>query len=185
MSVLICLLRGVNLGGHHKVSMEVLRTLCESLQCRDVQTYVQSGNVVFRTSERDSSVLGKKIENGIEKKFGFRSDVVVRTPSELRDVIARNPFKKRSGIEPGKLLVTFLAVDPGPEIRNAVMEIRANPEEVHLIGRELYIYYPDGQGRSKLWAKVDKALRNAGTARNWNTVTKLLEMADQLEAGRG
>jgi uncharacterized protein (DUF1697 family) len=184
MNVMICLLRGVNLGGHHKVPMEVLRTLCESLKCQDVQTYVQSGNVVFRTSERDPAALGKKIENVIEKKFGFRADVVVRTPSELREVIARNPFKKRSGIEPGKLLVTFLATDPGPEIRNAVLEIKTNPEEVHLSGRELFIYYPDGQGRSKLWAKVDKALRNAGTARNWNTVTKLLEIAEKLGGGR-
>jgi uncharacterized protein (DUF1697 family) len=181
MNVMICLLRGVNLAGHHKVPMEVLRTLCESLKCQEVQTYVQSGNVVFRTPERDPVTLGRKIENVIQKKFGFRTDVVVRTPSELRDVIARNPFKKRSGIEPGKLLVTFLAADPGPEIRNAVLAIKANPEEVHLSGRELFIYYPDGQGRSKLWAKIDRALRNAGTARNWNTVTKLLEIAEKLQ----
>lgn|SRR5262249_7390403 len=184
MNVMICLLRGVNLGGHHKVPMEVLRTLCESLECQNVQTYVQSGNVVFRTSERDPVALGKKLENLIEKKFGFRADVVLRTPSELRDVVARNPFRKRSGIEPAKLLVTFLTTHPGPEMQNAVQAIPANPEVVHLSGRELYIYYPAGQGRSKLWARIDKALRNAGTARNWNTVTKLLEMAETLEIAK-
>ena len=183
MNVMICLLRGVNLGGHHKVPMEVLRTLCESLKCQDVQTYVQSGNVVFRTSERDPAALGKKIENVIEKKFGFRADVVVRTPSELREVIARNPFKKRNGIEPAKLLVTFLATDPGSEVRNAVLEIKTNPEEVHLSGRELFIYFPNGQGKSRLpWARVDKALQTAGTGRNWNSVTKILEIAERLES---
>ncbi len=108
MNVMICLLRGVNLAGHKKVPMEVLRNLCTALKHCDVQTYVQSGNVVFRTREQDALVVAKKLEKAIEKQFGFRSDVFVRTPSELKDVIARNPFAKRSGIEPGKLLVTFL-----------------------------------------------------------------------------
>src|SRR6266550_2909006 len=178
MNVMICLLRGVNLAGHKKVPMEVLRNLCTGLKHCDVQTYVQSGNVVFRTRERDPLVVAKKLEKAIEKQFGFRSDVFVRTPSELKDVIARNPFAKRSGIEPGKLLVTFLAAAPAPEIRDAILRIKTSPEEVHLSGRELYVYYSDGMGRSKLPAVLDRSLRKAGTGRNWNTVTKLLEMAE-------
>ena len=181
MNVMICLLRGVNLAGHKKVPMEILRNLCTSLKHRDVQTYVQSGNVVFRTREQDPLVVAKKLEKAIEKQFGFRSDVFVRTPSELKDVIARNPFAKRSGIEPGKLLVTFLAAEPAPENRDAILRIKASPEEVHLSGRELDVYYPNGMGKSKLAAVVDKALRKSGTGRNWNTVTKLLEMAEKLE----
>ena len=94
MSVMICLLRGVNLGGHNKVPMAVLRALCESLKCQDVQTCVQSGNVVFRTSERDPVAVGKKLEKVIEKKLNFQVDVVVRTPSDLRDVVARTGFNK-------------------------------------------------------------------------------------------
>lgn len=182
MNVMICLLRGVNLAGHKKVSMEVLRNLCTSLKHCDVQTYVLSGNVVFRTKEKDPLLVAKKLEKAIEKQFGFHSDVTVRSPSDLRDVIARNPFGKRSGIEPGKLLVTFLSATPAPEIRDTILRIKPGPEEVHVSGRELYVYYPDGMGRSKLATAIDKALQKNGTGRNWNTVTKLLEIAEKLEA---
>jgi uncharacterized protein (DUF1697 family) len=96
-------------------------------------------------------------------------------------VIARNPFAKRSGIEPGKLLVTFLRKEPESEMQASVKKIKADPEEMHLNGRELYIYYPNGMGKSKLAAVVDKALQKGGTGRNWNTVTKLLEIAEKLE----
>jgi len=181
MNVMICLLRGVNLGGHKKVPMEVLRNLCTALQHCDVQTYVQSGNVVFRTREQDPLVVARKLEKAIEQQFGFRSDVIVRIPSELRTVIARNPFAKRIGIEPSKLLVTFLPKVPEREIQTAVRRINADPEEMHLSDRELYVYYPDGMGKSKLAAVVDKALQKGGTARNWNTVMKVLELAEKLE----
>src|SRR6266851_4700119 len=106
MAVVISLLRGVNVGGHHMIKMEALRALYESLGLRDAKTYVQSGNVVFKTQERDLVRLSKKIEDGIERKFGFRPHVIVRTPSDLRNVIARNPFAQRRGIEPNRLLVT-------------------------------------------------------------------------------
>src|SRR5467141_4381483 len=111
MAVIISMLRGVNVGGHNKIKMDALRALYESLKLRDAQTYVQSGNVIFRTEERDIARLTKRIEEGIERKFGFRPDVVLRTAAEMREVVARNPFAKRLGIEPGKLLVSFLASD--------------------------------------------------------------------------
>src|SRR6202048_2408330 len=117
MAVMICMLRGVNLGAHNRVKMEELRALCESLKLREPQTYVQSGNVIFKTDERDLVKLVKRIEGAIEKKFGFQSDVVLRSTAELRDVIARNPFAKRRGIEPSQLLVRFFACDPGEEAR--------------------------------------------------------------------
>ncbi len=181
MTAIISLLRGVNVGGHHKIKMDALRALYESLGLRNPQTYIQSGNVVFRTSERDTSKLAARIESAIEKKCSFRPDVILRTESELRDVIARNPFAKRNGIEPNKLAVIFLAQEPEPAARTAVLSIKPDPEELHLLGRELYIYFPDGMGRSKLPAALAKAMKNAGTARNWNTVAKLLEMAERLE----
>ena len=177
------MLRGVNVGGHNKIKMEALRALYESLKLRDPQTYVQSGNVIFRTEERDLTRLTKRIQDGIEKKFGFRPEVILRTASELRDVIARNPFAKRRGIEPSKLLVTFLASDPGTETRKKVLGIKADPEELQIDGREVYIYFPNGMGRSKLpWAAIGKMLKTTGTGRNWNSVTKMLEIAKRLEA---
>jgi uncharacterized protein (DUF1697 family) len=183
MTAIVCLLRGVNVGGHNKIKMDELRGLCESLGLRDPQTYVQSGNVVFAASERNLARLAARIESALEQKFGFRSSVVLRTAAELRDVIARNPFAARRDIDPRKLLVTFLATDPGAEARAAVLRLECHPEELHATGRELYIYFPNGMGRPKLkWPHVDKALKTAWTGRNWNTVTELLEMAEKLEA---
>src|SRR5271169_5370505 len=94
MIVVISMLRGVNVGGHNKIKMDALRTLYESLGLRDPQTFIQSGNVIFRTEEHDLVRLARRIEDAIERRFGFRPNVIVRTASELRDVIARNPFAK-------------------------------------------------------------------------------------------
>jgi uncharacterized protein (DUF1697 family) len=177
------MLRAVNVGGHNKIKMEALRALYESMKLREAQTYVQSGNVIFRTDERDIALLTKRIEDGIERKFGFRPNVILRTAAEMREVIARNPFAKRRGIEPSKLLVTFLGSDPGAEAREKILQIKCDPEELRIKGREPYIYFPNGIGRSKLsWAGLEKTLKTPGTARNWNSVTKMLEMAENLEA---
>ena len=181
MTVIISMLRGVNVGGHNRIKMEDLRALYQSLGLRDPQTYVQSGNVVFRTKERDLVRLAKRIETGIERRFAFRIGVILRTSSDLRDVIARNPFATRHAMDPAKLIITFLATDLGSESRRQILEIKAGLEDVHPDGREIYIYFPDGMGRSKLPALLEKTLKKSGTARNWNTVTKLLAMADQME----
>lgn len=183
MPVLISLLRAVNLGGHQKIKMDALRALYESLGLRNVRTYVQSGNVVFKTQERDIVRLTQKIASAIERSHGFRPDVVIRTTAELKDIIGRNPFAKRRGIDPSKFLVTFLAGAPAPEDREKVSKIKANPEEMHIDGREVYIYFPNGVARPKIsWTQVAKKLKTTGTARNWNTVTELLAMAEELEA---
>jgi uncharacterized protein (DUF1697 family) len=184
MTAVISMLRGVNVGGHNKIKMEDLRVLCESLSLQGAQTYVQSGNVVFRSKERNLALLGSRIEDAIERKFGFRPGVLLRTSSELSKVIARNPFAKRRGIEPNKLHVMFLASDPGPEIRDAVLAVKTNGEEVRMDGRELYIYFPNGMGQSKLMPGIERILKKAGTSRNWNTVTKLLEIAEGVERSR-
>jgi uncharacterized protein (DUF1697 family) len=182
MPVLISLLRGVNIGGHHKIKMDALRALYESLGLKSVRTYVQSGNVIFKTNERDVGRLTQKIESAIERTFGFRPDVVIRTTAELEDTIRRNPFAKRRGIDPRKLALTFLAANPTEEARANAAQIEADPEELHIIGREIYIYFPNGMARPKLsWTQLLKALKTTGTGRNWNTVTRLLAMAKELE----
>lgn len=163
--------------------MDALRTLCESLGHRDVATYVQSGNVVFRTAVRDPAKIARRIEDGIESTFGFRCDVVLRMPGELRDVVAANPFAGRSGIEPAKLLVTFLAREPSPEARAKLLSVQIAPEELHIHGREIYIYFPNGLARPKLPSGlIDRTVKMPCTGRNWNTVTKLMEMAQALES---
>lgn len=182
--IIISMLRAVNLGSR-RISMDALRALYESLELSAVRTYVQSGNVVFKTRERNLALLTKRIEAAIERTFGFHSDVIVRTTAEMRGVVAKNPFAGRNGIEPAKLLVTFLADDPGEDARQQVRSIKTEPEEMHITGRELYVYFPNGMGRSKLPSRaIGKALGTPGTARNWNSVTKLLEIAESLEASR-
>lgn len=179
MSALVSMLRGVNVGGHNKIKMTELKALYESLGFSNVQTYIQSGNVVFETEERGDERLSKKIGAAIEKKFGFCPEVVVRTADEMREIVKRNPFAKRKDIEPGKLLVLFLASDPGKAARDTVAKIEAK-EELKPIGSEIYIYFPDGQGNSKLkFGLIEKACgKIASTGRNWNTVEKLTGMAD-------
>ena len=182
MGVVISMLRGVNLAGKRKIKMEALRSLYESLGLRDAQTLLQSGNVVFRTEQKDLVALSKKIESGIERKFGFHSDVVLRTSAELRDVIARNPFAKRAGIDASKLLVSFLVSEPGAEARGNALRIKAEPEELRIDGREVYIYFPNGMARPNLsMALVERTLKTSWTGRNWNTVRKLMEMAEGME----
>ena len=182
MAVMISMLRGINVGGYNVIKMDALRALYESLGMQGAQTYVQSGNVVFRTNQNDAIRLAKKIQGGIEKSFSCKPEIIVRSAAELADTIARNPFAKRRDIEPAKLLVLFLASEPNSESRKKVLAIKAHPEELHINGREVYIYFPNGMGKTKLpWTTIERLLGTPGTGRNWNTVTKLLEMAHVLE----
>jgi uncharacterized protein (DUF1697 family) len=182
MSVIISMLRGVNVGGHNKIKMDELRALYESLKLQGAQTHVQSGNVIFKSSERDLAALTKRIQNAIERKFGFRPEVIARTSSEMRDVVARNPFARRKGIDPSRLLVTFLAGEPDKGAREAVLQMKIEPEELRIDGRELYIYYPNGMARPTVpWVKIERTLKISGTGRNWNSVTKMLGIAEEME----
>src|SRR5579864_1274781 len=185
MPVVISLLRGINLAGHHTVKMDELRALYASLKLRDSQTYVQSGNVVFRTDEKDLVRLSKKIEEAIEQKFAFHADVVLRTTADLKKLVAKNPFANRDGIEPAKLAVTFLPSELEKKTCAQLVGIPCKSEEIQLGKRELFVYFPDGMGKSKVGGMVDKVLKKSGTFRNWNTVNKLLEMAEKMEKETG
>lgn len=182
MPVVISMLRGVNLGPHNRIKMEVLRSVYEKAECEDPRTYVQSGNVIFRTGEKNSAKLAVKIQKAINDEFGFRPDVILRSTKELKAAISANPFAKRANLEPGKLLVTFLADEPSRDAQAMLRDLKTQGEELHLKGRELYIYFPDGAGRSKLpWSSLAKLMKTTGTARNWNSVVAMLEIAEKLE----
>jgi uncharacterized protein (DUF1697 family) len=184
MTVVIAMLRGVNVGGYQKLKMEALRTLCGSLGLRDAQTYIQSGNLVLREDAAEPATLARRLEDGIEKTFGFRPEVIVRTAADLRKVIAKNPFATRAGIDPSRLLVSFMASAPTPQARDQVLALPCDPEELRFHGRELFIYYPNGMARPKIpMARIEKLLQRSSTGRNWNTVLKLMAMAEILEAG--
>lgn len=182
MPAIVSLLRGVNVTGHNQIKMGALRALYESLKFTGCQTYINSGNVVFCTRERNLTALPERIEKAIERKFGFRPNVIHRAAAELRDVVARNPFANRRDIEHSKLLVGFMAREAEADACAKLRAINAGPEEVHFTPRELYIYFPNGVGRADLsWSAIDRALKVPITGRKWNTVTKLLAIADQLE----
>lgn len=182
MPVLISMLRGVNLGPHNRIKMDALRTLYESLKLEDPRTYVQSGNVIFRTREKNTKKIAADIQDAIEKKFKFRPAVILRTVDELRQAVAATPFDSSRNLEPGKILVTFLADEPRPEAAGKLSTWKSHPEEIHLKGCELYIYFPNGAGRSKLpWSQIEKLLGVTGTARNWNSVMAMLTIAEEMQ----
>jgi uncharacterized protein (DUF1697 family) len=183
MTTVISMLRGVNVGGNRKIKMDALRALYESLGLQQVQTFIQSGNVVFRTKARSLPPVTKRIEDAIEEAFGFRSDVLCRTTSELRSVIARNPFAARKDVDPAKLLVVFLSGNIDDDALARLLQIKADPEELRPDGSELYIHFANGLARPNLsMAHVEKAHKKAWTGRNWNTVMKLMEIAEAMEA---
>ena len=178
MKAMIAMLRGVNVGGCHKLPMERLRAICEDLDLTRPQTFIQSGNVVFETKLKDEPALALRMETAIEAEFGFRASLVLRSAAEMRSVVARNPFSGRADVAPGRLLVTFLQSDPGEEARVAIRAIPADPEELVADGCEIFVHYPNGAGRSKLpVARIERAQKVPGTSRNWNSVLKLLALA--------
>ncbi|HXA17633.1 MAG TPA: DUF1697 domain-containing protein [Thermoanaerobaculia bacterium] len=175
----ICLIRGVNVGGNKLLKMDALRSLCDAIGLKGAKTYLQSGNVVF-CSSLDRKVLAKRIEDGIRKATGFEAKVILRTASEMRAVIAANPFTAGPQRNPKAFLVAFLDGEIGKEARALLMKLKIDSEELHFGDRELYLYLPDGIAGSKLSnALTEKKLGVNVTARNWNTVNALLEMAEE------
>ena len=180
MTTYICFLRGVNVGGNKLLKMDTLRTLCESIAgVTGAKTYLQSGNAVFRSS-LDRGVLAKRIEDGIRKATGFEAKVILRTASEMREVIAANPFTAGQR-NPKAFLVAFLGGSISKDARALLLKLKIDSEEIHVGDRELYLYLPAGIAGSKLSnALTEKKIGVNVTARNWNTVNALLEMAEEL-----
>jgi uncharacterized protein (DUF1697 family) len=176
MARLIVLMRGVNLAGRNRVAMAELREGLEESGFENVSTYVQSGNVVL-SSKASPKRVRTDAERLIADRFGLDIKVVVRTRAELAAVVQRNPLGKVAK-NPKLYQVTFLERAPEAEVVRKLEEAAAGREKVVHIGSELYAWHPDGVGRSKLAALMSgKGLGVTATARNWTTVTRLLEMA--------
>jgi uncharacterized protein (DUF1697 family) len=177
MTRFVSLFRGINVGGQHSVRMDELKALYESLGFKDVATYIQSGNVVFTGDEADVAQLARRIEHSFAQNFGFSTKVIVRTATELQDIIAHNPFQDQPLKELKWVVVLFLATRPDSKALEDLQKSYDGPEEFYLIGQELFIYYPNGIGRSRLTVPlVDKKLKTTGTGRNWNTILQLQKM---------
>jgi uncharacterized protein (DUF1697 family) len=167
MTALVALLRSVNVGGTTKMAMSDLRRLCEAAGFEDVRTYIQSGNVVFSSSLPKAKAKAA-LERALAAKFGKAIGVHVRSPAELETILKRNPFADAA---PSRVLVFFLD-GPAPQDTLSTLTIPGR-EQVHVSGREIYVHYPDGIGRSKLKLPAAKT----ATSRNVNTVRKLIGLA--------
>jgi uncharacterized protein (DUF1697 family) len=176
MGVFVSLFRAINVGGHSQVKMAELTELHRTIGLANVRTYLQTGNVVFETDRNDSTLLASEIAQGFEQKFGFATEVMVRNVSELRQLTTLNPFNQPER-ESKWVVVMFLSVSPEARAKKELLEVYKGPEEMHFVDKELFIYYPEGIGRSKLSNNyIEKKIKAMGTGRNWNTVMKLLEM---------
>ena len=175
--IYIALLRGINVGGNKMVPMADLRATIEGLAFTNVKTLLQSGNVVFEGKSVKPVVLEKRLEDEIARRLGVQCDLHVRTADEWSAVVDGNPFAAEARTDPGHLLVTFYR-EPLDAARVAAFQRSiAGPERLRADGRHLYMTFPDGVGRSKAAVSMDKMLGTKGTARNWNTVTKLAALA--------
>ena len=173
MTTFIALLRSVNVGGNNKLPMASLQALCEKIGLQDVCTYIQSGNVVFRSP---NAKLPATLQHEIEKVFHIRTPVILRTAEQLKAAVNNNPFPN---VDPRKLIVSFLETEPAEVDIAAVRQMQISPEEVRIIGTEMFIHFPDGQGKSKLpMARMERTLKTTSTGRNWNTVQALLKLAN-------
>ena len=177
MTAFVSLFRGINVGGHHQIRMNELKDMYESLGFKDIFTYIQSGNVVFTSDDADVARLRRHIEDGVEQKFGFHAEVFIRTSAELREIIEKNPFQSQPDKESKWVVVVFLADCPDDTAQEDLLKTYAGPEELFITGKELYVYYTNGIGRSKLTnSLIDKKLKTVGTARNWNTILQLQKL---------
>lgn len=173
----IVLLRGINLGSTNRIAMPALREAFAEAGFDDVRTYLQSGNVVV-SSKAAPKTVAQRSSRLIADRFGLDIDVVVRTREELAEVVRRNPLGDVAK-DPKRYQVSFLDRKPGREVVDKLAALAAGDERFVAEGRELYAWHPAGVARSKLWtALAGRGLGVTATARNWTTVTKLLELAD-------
>jgi uncharacterized protein (DUF1697 family) len=173
----IALLRAVNVGGTGKVKMAELREMAEAMGFTEVETLLQSGNLVFAAKGKDENLEGR-LEAELEAKLKVKAAVMVRSATAWREIIEANPFPKAAHADPSHLLVAPLKAKPATGAEAALQVAIRGPETAKVVGEAAYIVYPDGIGRSKLTSAVIEAkLGVKATGRNWNTVLKLAEMA--------
>ncbi|TAA43652.1 DUF1697 domain-containing protein [Corallincola spongiicola] len=173
MNTQIALFRGINVGGKNLVPMAELKPLIEDLGLQNVQTYIQSGNVLFQSSQTEQDDLAEKISSAVETQFGFKPEVMLVTPDDLQAAVDKSPFKNT---EPKSQHFYFLSGTPTAPDFDTLDTLKSENESFELDEKIFYLFAPDGIGRSKLAAHIEKSLGVSVTARNRNSVTKMLAM---------
>lgn len=177
MPACVALLRGINVGGHNKLPMADFRELLTELGCRDVKTYIQSGNAVFNVDDDDG--LAERIAAAIDKQFGFRPPVLIIGAGKLTRVASENPFADVD-VEPNFIHIAFLLRPAKAANIDRIQALQGASEQYELTDLAFYLLAPDGIARSKLAADIEKCLGVPATARNWRSVGKLQQMLDNL-----
>ncbi|MEU4211660.1 DUF1697 domain-containing protein [Streptomyces sp. NPDC026206] len=183
MTTYVALLRGINVGGKKRVPMQTLRELLAGMGCAAVRTHLNSGNAVFTHPDAGAEALAAGLEQAIEQELGLSVTCLVRESSDIRRVVDANPFAGRE-VDPARFLVTFFAAPVDPSAVAGLDSAVYAPEEFVLGDRELYLYCAAGIRESKLTKILsERRLGAVGTARNWNTVTRLAELAGAERPG--
>ena len=178
MSTYIALLRGINVSGQKKIQMAYLRKLFETLGLKDVQSYIQSGNVVFDIEDNISvSDLHQNIENAIQNQYGFFVPVLITTPGSIEQILTRNPYKKEAILEPNRVLITLLQDTPDPTLLASLCNLEYPPDRFEYNENSVFIHCPNGSGKSKLSNNfLETKLKVKATSRNYQTLKKILEL---------
>ena len=179
MVTYISFLRGVNMTGHNSMKMNDLAVLYKDLGFSNAETYIQSGNVIFCSEEELLiSDLTFKIERAITEKFGYQVPVMVRTIEEMEKYTALNPFLEETNFNPSKMAVLLLHETPSEAQIQKVKDVNYPPDKFKIIDREIFLYCPNGFGRTKLYTNFfENKMGVTGTARNWKTMTTILGLA--------
>jgi uncharacterized protein (DUF1697 family) len=183
MTSYVAMLRGINVSGHKIIKMEQLRAAFEALGFSDVTTYVQSGNVVFTAATNSTALITQRIEERISSDFGFAVPVLLRTAKELGEIVKGNAFVKVGAIDRAKLHVTFLTGAAPKTAAKSLEVLMVKPEQFQVSGREIYLYCPNGYGKTKLSnSAIEKKLGVGATTRNWKSVNALLAITNRSAA---
>lgn len=176
----IALLRGINIGRKKRIKMADLKEFFELMDFKNIKTYLQSGNVIFEYNLGNTEEIANGIEKKLIKTYEFPVNVIIRTKNELEDIINSNPFINEDNVEIDKLHVTFLHEMPDKVIVSNLDMKKSENEKFKIIGKEIYLYLPNGYARTKLNNNIfEKKLNTIATTRNWKTVNKLLELANE------
>ena len=178
MAKYISILRGINVGTGRKVPMTDLKKQCENMGLQNVQTYIQSGNVVFELSQPESvTELETHLQKAFTETFGFDIPVLIRTSKDWTESIAQNPFLKEENVDIDRLHLTCLKEIPSPELLEKIKMFQYLPDQYEIIGKDVFIFCAAGYGSSKLVNSFfESKLKTPATTRNWKTVLKLQEM---------
>lgn len=177
----ISLLRGINVGGRNKIKMADLRKLYEQLGHEDVETYIQSGNVIFKSKQSDVTLLENQIKEQILADYGYHISIIIKKADLIKTVIESNPYLQGRNEEIKLLCVTFLSGIPNPELVNQIKDFKYKEDEFIIQNDHVFLFTPGGYGKTKLSNNFfEKKLKVSATTRNWKTVLKLQEMVNLL-----